>query len=95
MDCAEGGEEALALMKKNHYHIIFLDDMMPRMDGTQTLHALRQIDDYYKHVPVIALTGNYSPTAREEYVSLGFTDFLEEPILIDCLEQIMYQYVLE
>ena len=91
--CSQSGEEAIERMKQDTYSIIFLDHMMPEMDGVETLHELRKISEYYKAVPVIALTGNYSPTARAEYISLGFTDYLEKPVLIDSLDEIIHKYL--
>lgn len=91
--CSESGKEALDRMKNDTYSIIFMDHMMPDMDGVETLHELRKMNEYYKNVPVIALTGNYSPTARAEYISLGFTDYLEKPVLVDCLDEIIHKYL--
>ena len=90
---AKDGQDALALMNENKFDIVFLDHMMPIMDGVETLHRLREIDEHYKSVPVIALTGNYSPTARAEYISMGFDDYLEKPIVLDSLEEILYRYL--
>lgn len=93
VQCAASGKEALEKMKKDTYRIVFLDHMMPEMDGIETLKELRKINAYYEEVPVIALTGNYSPTARAEYISLGFTDYLDKPIIIDCLDEILHKYL--
>ena len=91
--CAASGKEALEKMKKDTYHIVFLDHMMPEMDGIETLKELRKINAYYKEVSVIALTGNYSTTARAEYISLGFDDYLDKPIIIDCLDEMLHTYM--
>ena len=93
VSCVNSGEKALVMMKNNTYHMIFLDHLMPGMDGIETLNELRKIDDYYKKVPVIALTGNYSPTARAEYISLGFTDYMEKPVIPDCLDEMIHKYI--
>ena len=91
--CAKSGEKALDMMKNDTYNMVFLDHLMPEMDGIETLNELRKINDYYKNVSVIALTGNYSPTARAEYISLGFTDYLEKPIVIGALDEIVHKYL--
>lgn len=91
--CAKSGKEALDIMNSATYSIVFLDHMMPEMDGIETLNELRKINEHYKNVPVIALTGNYSPTAREEYVSLGFTDYLEKPIVFERLDEMIHKYL--
>ena len=93
VECVNGGRKAIEMMKQKKYDIVFIDHMMPEMDGIETLNELRRIDNYYNKVPVVALTGNYSPTAREEYVSLGFTDYLEKPILLEALNTIINKYV--
>ena len=93
ISCATSGEEAIDMMKNDTYSMIFLDHMMPGMNGIETLNELRKLDDYYKNVPVIALTGNYSPTARAEYISLGFTDYLEKPVIINCLDEMICKYL--
>lgn len=91
--CAKSGEKALDMMKNDTYNMVFLDHLMPEMDGIETLNELRKINDYYKNVSVIALTGNYSPTAKAEYISLGFTDYLEKPIVIGALDEIVHKYL--
>lgn len=93
VNCAKSGEKALDMMKKHTYNLIFLDHMMPGIDGIQTLNELRKISGYYRDIPVIALTGNYSPTAREEYISLGFQDYLEKPVIIDRLDEMIHKYL--
>ena len=91
--CSTSGKDALHMMKNDTYNIIFLDHLMPEMDGIETLNELRNINDYYKNVPVIALTSNYSPTARAEYISLGFTDYLEKPIVLDRLDEMLHMHL--
>lgn len=91
--CASSGKDALFMMKNDKYDIIFLDHMMPQMDGVEVLNSLRNMDEYYKSVPVIALTSNYSATAREEYISLGFTDYLEKPIVPKCLDEVIHSFL--
>lgn len=93
VSCANSGRRALDMMKNDTYNMIFLDHMMPEMDGIETLKELRKIDAYYKNVPVIALTGNYSPTARAEYISLGFTDYMEKPVVFECLDEMIHKYL--
>ena len=93
VDCAGSGMNALDMMRKEKYSLIFMDHMMPEMDGVEVLHALRDMDECYKTVPVIAMTSNYSATAREEYISLGFTDYLEKPIVPKYLEEMIHRFL--
>lgn len=92
-DCAKSGKKALAMMERKSYDMIFLDYLMPEMNGIETLNELRKIDDHYKKVPVIALTGNYSSTAREEYISLGFNGYLEKPVITERLDEMIHRYL--
>ena len=62
---------------------------MPEMDGVETLNQARRISEYYKNAVFIALTGNASPTARDEYISLGFTDYMEKPIFPEKMKEIL------
>lgn len=88
-DMVSGGAEALEMMKKTEYDIVFLDHLMPEMDGVETLNQARRISEYYKNAVFIALTGNASPTARDEYISLGFTDYMEKPIFPEKMKEIL------
>ena len=81
------------MMKQKEYDLIFLDHMMPDMDGVETLKQARKISDYYKDAAIIALTGNASVTARDEYMCMGFTDYLEKPILPDKMKEILGTYI--
>ena len=92
-DCAKSGKKALDMMERTSYDMIFLDHLMPEMNGIETLNELRKIDDHYKKVPVIALTGNYSSTAREEYISLGFNGYLEKPVITERLDEMIHRYL--
>ena len=61
------------------YHVIFLDHMMPRMDGIETLNSLKsQIKNF--DTPVIALTANAITGVREMYIGKGFQDYLSKPV---------------
>ena len=80
-DAAYSGEECLALAAKKKYDIIFMDHMMPEMDGVETLKRLRETENSpNKDTPVIALTANAIMGAKESYISLGFADYLSKPV---------------
>ena len=81
IDTADSGKNALSLVQKKHYHIIFMDHMMPVMDGIETTEHIRDMDgEYYKNVPVIALTANALMDAREKFKAAGMDDFVAKPI---------------
>ncbi len=88
VDKALSGKEALEKVQKEHYDIIFMDHMMPEMDGieaTQKIHDLAMLtnDVYYACVPIIALTANALVGAREMYQEAGMQDFISKPIEIN------------
>jgi signal transduction histidine kinase/ActR/RegA family two-component response regulator len=81
VDTAKSGREALDKVKEKAYHLIFMDHMMPDMDGVETAHKIREMDgDYYHKVPIIALTANALSGAREMFMAEGLNDFIAKPI---------------
>ena len=81
IDLCDSGMNALEMIQKKEYNIIFMDHMMPVMDGVDTAKAIRQMDgDYYKNVPIIALTANAVVEAKEEFIAAGMNDFVAKPI---------------
>ncbi len=75
----ESGQRAIDLVKDNRYDLIFLDHMMPVMDGEETLKILRTMHNAEK-VPIIALTANAIHGMREKYIQMGFDEYLSKPI---------------
>lgn len=93
---ADSGKKCLALVQKERYHIIFMDHMMPEMDGIETLHEIRKLSACPNHdTPVIVLTANALSGAREGYLKEGFADFLTKPIDGNLLEQTAARYLPE
>ena len=91
IDEAESGMECLEKVRDNHYDIIFLDHMMPEMDGIETLHNMKKMEKYpCVNTPVIALTANAISGAKEMYLKEGFDDFLSKPVQADRLEGIIH-----
>ncbi len=91
---ADSGRQCLELVQKERYHIIFMDHMMPEMDGIETLHEMRKLSDFpNRDTPVIVLTANALSGAREGYLKEGFADFLTKPIDGELLEQTVAQYL--
>ena len=81
VDVALSGAECLEKIKSKHYHMIFLDHMMPEMDGIQTLYAMKEITNHpNEDTPVIMLTANAIEGAKEDYMEKGFVEYLSKPI---------------
>ena len=93
---ADSGKKGLELVKEQPFHIIFMDHMMPEMDGVETLHEIHKLKDCpNEKTPIIALTANAISGAREYYLKEGFTDFLTKPIHSEQLEQMIAEYLPE
>ena len=87
---AHGGAECLRLVQQKHYDVIFLDHMMPEMDGVETLHYIRTMGECpCQDTPVVVLTANAVSGAKEKYLSEGFDDFLSKPIMPEKLENML------
>lgn len=81
IDTAVNGKKAVEAVKENHYDIVFMDHMMPIMDGVEATKVIRALEeDYYRELPIIALTANVTEEAREEFAACGMKGFLAKPI---------------
>ena len=93
---AESGGKSLDLVKEQSFHIIFMDHMMPEMDGVETLHEIKKLKGSpNEKTPVIALTANAISGAREYYLKEGFADFFTKPIDSAKLERLIAAYLPE
>lgn len=91
---ALGGQEALDKLNTMEYDCVFLDHMMPEMDGVETLHKIRQKPGaYFQTLPVIAFTANAIGGAREMFLEEGFDDFIAKPIELSVLERMLHRYI--
>lgn len=92
----DSGIAALREVEQNHYDLIFLDHMMPEMDGVETFRHMKEMDNNQcKDTPIIMLTANAVVGAREEYLREGFHDFLSKPIEPEKLEKLIQKYLPE
>lgn len=96
VDMAKSGYDALRMVEKKQYQMIFLDHMMPEMDGIETLHEIRKLKENPNvAVPIIALTANAVLGAKEKYLASGFTDYLSKPVDAVILERMICKYLPE
>lgn len=94
IETAGSGKECIQMVAKKQYHMIFLDHMMPEMDGIETLHNMQKLEDNLnKNTPVIMLTANAIIGAKEEYLKAGFYDYLSKPIREAELEDMIMKYL--
>ena len=86
------GFEAIDDIKSGHkYDLILMDDMMPKMGGTETMKKLHEIEGF--NMPVIALTANAISGMREKYINDGFDDYLAKPIQKIELNQVIDKFI--
>lgn len=94
IDCVMSGKEALLAVEEQEYHLVFMDHMMPEMDGVQTLKAIRKMDGgKYGHIPIVALTANATIDAQKMFAAEGFDAFLPKPIDIGKIKEIFRKYL--
>ena len=86
------GEETIEKLRENRYDLLFLDHMMPRMDGIETLKHLKE-EKLLDGIAVVALTANAVVGAREQYLQAGFDGYLSKPINLDDLEGALREYL--
>ena len=91
---ALSGQEGIDMLASQKYDLVFLDHMMPGMDGIETFHHIRRKpDEYFRTVPIIALTANAIAGAREMFLKEGFNDFLAKPVESSVLQRILKKYL--
>lgn len=83
----QSGQECLDEVAKNTYDIIFMDIMMPEMDGVETFTKLKEMKGF--NTPVVALTADVVSGAKEKYLGLGFMGYIPKPIDINLLKEIL------
>jgi signal transduction histidine kinase/CheY-like chemotaxis protein len=97
VDCVLSGKEAVELIREHkvHYDAVFMDHMMPEMDGIEATRIIREEirTDYAKRIPIVVLTANALAGNEEMFMSLGFDDFLSKPIDIMRLDAVVHRWV--
>ncbi len=82
---ADSGKAALAAAEETKFDIVFMDHMMPEMDGVTAMELMRRIPGY-DAVPILVLTANAVTGAKEQYLEAGFDGFISKPIVSEKLE---------
>jgi signal transduction histidine kinase/CheY-like chemotaxis protein len=97
IDCVTSGRQAIALIEDNglHYDAVFMDHMMPDMDGMEATKYIREEigTDYARTVPIIALTANALIGNEDNFLANGFTAFLSKPLDPRQLDEVINKYV--
>ena len=96
IDTATSGSDAVVMAAKTKYDMIFMDQRMPEMDGTEAFHKIRDDENSLsRDVPVVCLTADAVIGAKERYLAEGFSDYLTKPIDNYALEKMIMKYLPE
>jgi len=103
VDTCLSGAEAIKMAAERKYDIIFMDHMMPEMDGIEAAISIRAFEkeqgscqknaEQDRRIPIIALTANAVSGMKEMFIENGFDDFLSKPIEIKKLDEIMWKWI--
>ena len=91
VDTAGSGEQCLEMTRETTYHMIFMDYMMPGMDGLETLHHLQENPDF--KTPVVALTANAVSGVEKKLLDAGFRAYVTKPVSGAQLKQLVLTYI--
>ena len=92
VEALSGGAECISMIESGRtFDLILLDQMMPEISGVETLHKLKEIEGF--NIPVVVLTADAIVGKKEEYLSLGFDDYLSKPIDTEELSRILKKYL--
>jgi CheY-like chemotaxis protein len=92
-DTSKNAATAYEMVKDKRYDIIFMDHMMPEINGMEATRTLRATPGWTQTVPIIALTANAISGMKEKYISCGMNDYLSKPIEIPNLNQILLKWL--
>jgi CheY-like chemotaxis protein len=90
---ATGGREAIEMSGNDDFDIIFMDHMMPEIDGIDATKAIRELGGHNETVPIIALSANAVSGAKELFIEAGMNDFLSKPVIISELHWLLLEYI--
>ncbi|MDR1946981.1 MAG: response regulator [Desulfovibrio sp.] len=93
-DSAAGGAEAIEMVRARRYDLVFMDHMMPGMDGIEAVQRIRAIPGaYYARIPIVALSANVVSSARESFFKAGMNDFISKPIAAEELNAALIKWL--
>ena len=96
VDTAFTGQAAIDLVRKNNYDIVFMDHMMPLMDGVDTTAVIRSFrEEKYQKVPIVALTANVVGDVRDMFIESGMNDYLSKPLETAEIERVLRRWLPE
>ena len=87
------GSEAIGLIKDNDFDLVFMDHMMPDMDGIEATGEIRKLGGKYKELPIIALTANAVHGVKEMFLANGFNGYISKPIDMQELIELLMEWL--
>ena len=91
---ATSGAESIRLVRENSFDMVFMDYLMPQMDGREAQVQIRELgDEYYKQLPIIALTAKNSPVGERVYIDEGFNGYLAKPLDVHELDRALLKFL--
>ena len=91
---SSSGKEALSRIESQDYDLVFMDHMMPGMDGVECLRRIREKEgDYFRQIPIIALTANAVAGSREKFLAEGFDEFVAKPMELTALDEVLHRFI--
>jgi CheY-like chemotaxis protein len=93
VDTADGGNDAVFKVSQNEYSLVFMDCVMPDVDGFAATVAIRNLAGKCAEVPIVALTASATTEDRERCFSVGMNDFLTKPILSEQLSECLKKWL--
>ncbi len=96
IDVASNGQEALDMVQKKQYDLVFMDHFMPVMDGVEATRRIRALgEEAYRKLPILALTADAVQGVREELLAAGMDDFVSKPISIKEISKTLKRWLPE
>jgi len=94
IDIALSGKQAIDKIRNKQYDLVFMDHMMPEMDGVECMHRIREMPEVHgSSLAIVALTANAISGAREMLIHEGFDDFVAKPIEKSTLERVLRKFL--
>lgn len=96
VDTAASGKEAIELCRQKHYRLVFMDQMMPEMNGIEAMRQIRELDSYYAsggESKIVVLTADAISGARDHLMEEGFDEYLGKPMNFKQLERLFRRFL--
>jgi signal transduction histidine kinase/CheY-like chemotaxis protein len=94
IDTVTSGDQALSMIAEKHYDLIFMDYMMPYMDGVETTRRIRKLSEpYYQTLPIIVLSADLSEQTLELFQQAGIQAYAEKPVVYDTLMSLLLTWL--